>query len=117
MVRSERSMWRVSVKDRNGRIGMERGVRWGSDRYGRRGWLGQERRGGDRRGWDRRGAEWQAGIGKEWCVEAGTGSARYGRRGTVGSGRFWYGSEGAARNGLERKRRAKTGRLSEWFIR
>lgn len=78
MVRSERSMWRVSVKDRNGRIGMERGVRWGSDRYGRQ---GQERRGGDRRGWGRRGAEWQAGIGKEWCVEAGTGSARYGRRG------------------------------------
>lgn len=101
MVRSERSMWRVSVKDRNGRIGMERGVRWGSDRYGRRGWLGQERRGGDRRGWDRRGAEWQAGMGKEWCVEAGTGSARYGRRGKArwvmvssgGLGMAWRGKE------------------------
>lgn len=80
---------------------MERGVRWGSDRYGRRGWLGQERRGGDRRGWDRRGAEWQAGMGKEWCVEAGTGSARYGRRGKArwvmvssgGLGMAWRGKE------------------------
>lgn len=50
------------------------------------------------------GKERQAGMGKEWCVEAGTGSARYGRKGKAVRGTASLGRQGMAWRGKEEQK-------------
>lgn len=53
---------------------------------------------------ERRGTAGEASIGKEWCVEAGTGSARYGRKGKAVRGTASLGGQGMAWRGKEEQK-------------